>query len=122
MSPAEISQRIKAHLGSDWLRPERGVKTYKKSKRELLEHFKKHAHEFGYSTLEEYRLGVYNVIRNPDKVYVEKSEGETFFLFLKGDQYVVSNDDILRIVTYFKPENFERYLRSRPKDGILRIV
>lgn len=122
LSPAEISQRIKAHLGSDWLRPERGVKTYKKSKRELLEHFKKHAHEFGYSTLEEYRLGVYNVIRNPDKVYVEKSEGETFFLFLKGDQYVVSNDDILRIVTYFKPENFERYLRSRPKDGILRIV
>lgn len=122
LSSAEISQRIKAHLGADWLRPEGGVNAYKDSKRNLTKHFNKHKDEFGFKTIEEYQNSVYNVIRMPERVYAEIKDGEHFLIFIKGDHYVVSSDDTLRIRTYFKVRDVENYLRSHMKDGILKLI
>ncbi|MDW7999055.1 MAG: hypothetical protein RMI30_06355, partial [Thermodesulfovibrio sp.] len=81
-----------------------------------------HGQEFGYKTVEEYKKGAYEVIKNPDEVYVEKSKGKTFYIFRKGNAVVISNDDNLAIVSYYKlHRSFEERLKGGKRDGLIKI-
>jgi hypothetical protein len=125
LTPEEINNRIKANLGSDWLRPAKGgkgVNAYKSAKRDAERHFSKHGHEFGFKTPEEYYSSAYDVIKKPDEVYVERVKDKTFYIFQKNDRIVVSSDDDLAIEPYFKLNKpFETFLKERKRDGLVKI-
>ena len=122
----EINNRIKAHLGSDWLRPakgEKGINAYKSAKKDAERHFFKHGHEFGFKTPKEYYDSAYDVIKKPDEVYVERIKDKTFYIFRKSDKVVVSRDDDLAIKTYFKlNKQFESFLKERERDGLIKVL
>ncbi len=130
LSRKELENRIKAHLGADWNRPvkgEKGVKAYKRARNNAYSHFKKHKEEFGFTSKEEYFKSAYEVIRNPDRVYVEKSDNTTNFIFIKGNRVVISNDDNLAIKSYFKllkeaEKDIEFKLKGEKRDGLIRIL
>jgi len=126
LSPKELENKIKAHLGSDWLRPAKGgkgVNAYKSAKNDAERHFFKHGHEFGFKTPKEYYDSAYDVIKKPDEAYVERIKGETFYIFRKSDKIVVSRDDDLAIKTYFKlNKQFESFLKERKRDGLIKVL
>jgi len=136
LTPKERENKIKAHLGSSWLRAKikgvykgkpvskkGGVNDYKKNKAYFRSHFLDHKNEFNIDTLEEYEKITYEVIKNPDEVFVERTEGETFFIFKKGDTVVISNDDVLRIVSCYKLNKpFDTWLKERIRDEVIRLL
>jgi SPP1 gp7 family putative phage head morphogenesis protein len=126
LSPKELENKIKAHLGSDWFRPvkgEKGINAYKSAKKEAERHFLKHGHEFGFKTPEEYYHSAYEVIKKPDEVYIERVKDKTFYIFRKGDKVVISSDDDLAIKTYFKLNKpFETFLKERKRDGLIKVL
>lgn len=96
----EIENRIQAHLASTWERPirgERGTNALEAARRRLAEHFRKHGSELGFASEKEYSQAVYDIIRNPERVYVEKKlkkgKEEVNYIFVKGYKVVVSNDN-----------------------------
>lgn len=100
-SKEELSNRIKAHLGSDWRRMSGGK--FDESLANLSRHFSKHSRALGIKSVEEYTAKSYEIIGSPDKVYVQRlPNGETDFVFIKGKQVVVSNDDGLFVKTFHK--------------------
>jgi len=118
----ELNNRIKAHLGSDWLRPVKGgkgVNAYEKAKDNLEKHFKKHGKELGYKDLEGYAKGVYNIIRSPDQVFIERVKGGTYYHFIKDNKVVVSSDDTLQIKAFYPLD--ERW-RQFKRDGLIRAL
>jgi hypothetical protein len=118
----ELNNRIKAHLGSDWLRPakgSKGVNAYEKAERDLKRHYIDHGNELGYNSLEQYKKAVYDIIKSPDMVYIDRRKGKTFYNFIKGDKIVISEDDSLRIVSFY-PFNQERW-ESFAREGLIRI-
>jgi hypothetical protein len=119
----EIQNKIKAHLGSDWLRPTKGGKgtnAYEKAKDNLEKHFERHGKELGYKNIEKYKMGVYNVIKNPDAVYVERKNGQTWYHFIKDGKLVLSSDDSLWIKNFYPFD--EKRWKSFERDGLLRIL
>jgi SPP1 gp7 family putative phage head morphogenesis protein len=119
----ERVNKIKAHLGADWLRPvkgERGINAYEYSKKRLLDHFYKHGHELGYTTKDDYAKAVYDIIRRPKAVYIDRIKGETFYHFIKDKKIVITSDDTLKIITFYLYE--ENRWRSKARDGIIRIL
>jgi len=124
LSPKEIENKIRAHLGSDWLRPAKGgkgINAYEKSKDNLEKHFKKHGKELGYNNIDEYKNAVYDIIKNPDMVYVERTkDGQTWYHFIKDQKVVLSSDDILWIKTFYPFD--EKRWKSFERDGLLRIL
>jgi SPP1 gp7 family putative phage head morphogenesis protein len=119
----ERINKIKAHLGADWLRPSKGgkgVNAYKEAKNRLHEHFLKHSEELGYNNEQEYAKGVYPIIRNPEAVFVERSGGKTYYHFIKDDKVVLTGDDTLEVITFYPYE--EKRWRSKAKDAIIRIL
>jgi len=130
LSRKEVENRIRAHLGSSWERPvkgEKGVRAWERAKQQADEHWKKHGREFGYTSKEAYFQGAYDVIKNPERVYVESRRGKTNLLFIKGNQVVVSNDDELKIVSYYKlrkeaERDVEAALKGGKRDGLIRIL
>jgi len=122
LSPKELENKIKAHLGSDWLRPAKGgkgVNAYEKAKDNLEKHFKKHGKELGYKDLEGYAKGVYNIIRSPDQVFIERVKGGTYYHFIKDNKVVVSSDDTLQIKAFYPLD--ERW-RQFKRDGLIRAL
>jgi len=101
LTPREITEKIKAHLGSDWRRQSEGK--WDEEKKRLLDHYKKHAERLGISSLKEYERLTYEIIKYPDRVYVQKTFDpdsqniETDYIFVKGRNVVVSSDDGLFI-------------------------
>jgi hypothetical protein len=126
LTPKEIDNRIKAHMGSDWLRPaagEKGVNAYEKAKKNAEGHFKKHGNEFGYNTPQDYYNGAKQVIKNPDEVYVERTNKGDFYIFKKDDKIVVSSDDNLVIKSFYRlGKPFEQWVKERQRDGFIKIL
>jgi len=123
LSPQEIANRIKAHQGSDWLRPAsggKGVNAYKKAKTDLNRHFLKHAEDMGYNSITDYKRNVYGIIKKPDEVYVERKKGKTFYHFIKDNNVVISDDDNLSIVSFYRLD--KNRWRNFNRDGIIRIL
>ena len=125
-SRAELTNRIRAHLGSEWARPPKRAKDKHIENflgRYAEAHFKKHGAEVGAGTLEEYKRKALEIIKNPEKVYVERNEAGTYYAFFKDNLMVVSSDDNLSILSLYKIEE-ERWIRERARKGsaILRIL
>ncbi len=89
-------------MGADWLRPERGIRSYKKAERNFEKKFKKHGREIGDMFRYEFRTLSYQIIKDPDEVYVEVYGKDTFYIFKKGDIIVISRDDNLKIYKRWK--------------------
>ena len=119
LSPREITEKIKAHLGSDWRRQSDG--RWDEKKKHLLKHIEKHANELNLSP-EQYKKLSYEIIKKPDKVYIQRtlrSNGkvETDYVFVKGRTVVVSSDDWLFIKTCFPlEEKYNDYIRKVEDD------
>ncbi len=93
----EITNKVKAHLGSSW---ERGEEHQKKN---VFLHFEKHAKKLGVNSIEEYKALAYKVIKEPDHVFVQKEpNGERVYLFVKGDLVAISSDDSLLVKSLYK--------------------
>lgn len=124
LTKQEIANRIKAHQGSDWLRPSKGgkgINAYKEAKKNLERHFKKHGSELGYSSIDEYKKGGYNIIKNSDSIYVEKDlRGGKVYHFIKDGRVVVSDDDNLKIKSFY-PYDEERW-RSYERAGLIKLL
>ena len=121
LTSGEIHNRVKAHQGAVWYRPpkepkERDLKNF--FGRQILKHFEKHKEEVGVSTVEEYKKLSYEIIKNPDEIYIEqivlktkeKENIQTYYIFYKDNIKVVSNDDKLSIASLYK-ENLEDYIK-----------
>lgn len=123
LTKEEITNKIRAHLGADWLRPAkggRGINAYEASKRKLNEHFNKHGKELGFKDIEGYKKAAVEIMKHPERVYVERHKGKTFYHFVKDDKIVVSEDDSLRIISFYMFN--ENRWRGFRRDGLLRLI
>jgi len=123
---AELTNKIRAHLGSEWARPP--AKAKKKHIKNFLgryveKHFNKHGKSVGVRDIEEYRKKAFAIIKNPERVYVERNAGGTYYVFFKDNLMVVSSDDNLSITTLHRrsPEEWIEE-RVRKSSAILRIL
>jgi SPP1 gp7 family putative phage head morphogenesis protein len=97
LKPEEISERIRAHLGSSWIRY---------SKENLLRNFQEHGHEVGAETIEQYKRMSKEIIKKADKVFIRRNiDGSTDYIFVKDGKYVISSDDTLEIREFAKLQN-----------------
>jgi SPP1 gp7 family putative phage head morphogenesis protein len=115
LRPEELTARIRAHLGSDWRRnPDGRLKT----------EFERHAKELGVSSLKEYEQLSYEVIKNPEHVFIQRTfnpqskKFETNYIFVKNGVYVVSNDESLAIQTAGRlKEDMENWLSELSRNS-----
>lgn len=124
LSKEEISNRIRAHLGAEWGRPPANAKPedIKKFLNYAKEQFEMHGKEVGTTSLEEYKKMAYDIIRRPERVFVERNaKGETFYIFTKGDKAVISSDDNLSILSFFK-KNIDELIKERVKELSSAII
>lgn len=103
----ELTNRIKAHLGSEWARPpanptEKDIRNF--LGKYVERHFQKHGAEVGAQTPDKYKKKAYELIRNPDRVYVERRGKSTSYIFYKGDLKVVCSDDNMSINSFYREE------------------
>jgi SPP1 gp7 family putative phage head morphogenesis protein len=102
LRPEEITQRIKAHLGSSWTRY---------SRENLLRNFQEHGHEVGAETIEQYRRMSKEIIKNPEQVFIRRNvDGSTDYIFVKDGKYVISSDDTLRILEFAKLQSIDELI------------
>mgnify|MGYP000257962231 CR=1 FL=1 len=118
LSPRELTEKIKAHLGSDWRRQSGG--RWDEEKKHLLKHIQKHTKKLNLSP-EQYEKLPYEIMKNPDNVYIQKRlEGksvETDYIFIKGRIVVVSSDDWLGIKScYPLKEEYNNYIEKVEDD------
>jgi len=93
----EISERVKAHIGSSWTRY---------SKENLLRNFQEHGHLVGAETIEQYKRMSKEIIKNPEQVFIRRNfDGSTDYIFVKNGKYVISSDDTLEIREFAKFQN-----------------
>jgi len=101
-------------------------------------HYNIHAEEFNFPTLDEYVKQSYEVIKNPENIYVQKHKKiltnkktikTTKYVFEKDRKIVVVNDDNLVIASYHKLGNnynsyIDRYFGEKyyGKIGIIKIL
>jgi SPP1 gp7 family putative phage head morphogenesis protein len=114
---AEIANRIRAHLGTSWQRMSKGG--FDEESKNMQAHFAKHAQMLGVKNLKEYEKLTYEIIKKPDRVYVQRlSNGETDYLFIKGDRVAVSNDDGLFVKSVYRLYiNEEEWIKDAVKKG-----
>ncbi len=126
LTQKEIENKIKAHWGSDWFRPAtggKGINAYDRAKRDAKKHFRKHGHEFGFSTAEEYYREAKKVIQNPGEVYVERTNGKDYYIFKKGEAVVISEDETLLIRSFYRLNKpFEQWVKERKRDAFIKIL
>ena len=126
----ELTEKIKSHLASDWQRMSKGKWDEKKER--LLYHYKKNSTQLGVSSLTEYEKLTYEIIKNPNNVYVQKTldpitqKIENDFIFVKERNVVISNDDYLFIKSchklYNKYKDFEEKIIEDAKKYITAAV
>jgi len=121
LTPAEITNKIKAHLGSDWRRMSDG--RFDEESANIKRHFTKHGAKMGIKSLHDYEKATFEVIRNPEKVYVQRlPSGETDFVFIKEGKIVVSNDDGLFVKTFHRLYiSEEEWLKNGVNKGFATI-
>jgi len=123
LKPEEIANRIKAHLGSDWRREANGQ--YDVDGTRLAQEFEKHGKEVGADNIEQYEKMSHEVIKHPDRVYVERVQGttsfETHYIFVKGDNAVISSDNHLGIKAFHKlKDDIEN--DKNPNKAMIRVL
>jgi hypothetical protein len=112
LKPEEITQRIKAHLGSSWSRL---------GDENLLRNFQEHGQSVEAETKEQYRRMSKEIIKNPDKVLIRRNvDGRTDYIFIKDGKYVISSDDNLRIVEFAKLQSLDEL--SNQLSAIIRAL
>lgn len=127
LTRAEINNRIRAHLGSEWARPPADAtdKQILKYLGEFVQkHYHDHAQEVGVSSLEEYKNLAYDIIKKPDKVFVERRFGQDYFVFYRGNIKVVCSDANLSINSMYK-EEVDRWIERVQKNfqsAIIRLI
>lgn len=127
LTKSELTNRIKAHLESVWARPpanptEKDIRNF--LGKYVEKHFEKHHQEVGVKTIEEYKNMAYYVIRNPDRVYVERRGNSTSYIFYKEDLKVVCSDDNMSINSLYR-EGDEAWIKRVAADfnsAIIRIL
>jgi SPP1 gp7 family putative phage head morphogenesis protein len=103
LRPEELTARIKAHLASDWRRNPDGTLDIKANR--LKAEFERHAKDLNVQSLKEYERLSYEVIRNPEHVFIQRAfnpqtkKFETNYIFVRNGVYVISNDEALAIQT-----------------------
>jgi SPP1 gp7 family putative phage head morphogenesis protein len=103
LRPEELTTRIKAHLASDWRRNPDGTFDIKANR--LKAEFERHAKDLNVQSLKEYERLSYEVIKNPEHVFIQRTfnpqtkKFETNYIFVKNGVYVISNDEALAIQT-----------------------
>ncbi|GBC88062.1 hypothetical protein HRbin13_00177 [bacterium HR13] len=66
----------------------------------------------------------YEIIRTPDKVYVERRGNYTSYIFYKGDLKVVCSDDNMSINSFYREEE-EKWIKRVTEmfgSAIIRIL
>jgi hypothetical protein len=112
LKPEEITQRIKAHLGSSWSRL---------GEENLLRNFELHGQSVGAETKEQYRRMSKEIIKNPDQVFIRRNaDGSTDYIFIKDNKYVISSDDNLRIVEFSKLRSLDEL--SDQLSAIIKVL
>lgn len=124
---AELTNRIKAHLGSEWARPPTRAKDKHIENflgRYIEKHFNKHGIEVSTKSVEEYRKKAFEIIRSPENVYVERNSGGTYYVFFKNGLMVVSSDDNLSITTLHRrsPEEWIKDRVRKMNSAILKLL
>ncbi|KAA0257228.1 hypothetical protein FHQ18_11730 [Deferribacter autotrophicus] len=127
LSNDEIHNKVKAHLGDVWARPPAEPK--KKHLDSMLgkyitKKFEKHVilqKEFpNIQTIEEYERLAYNIIKNPQRVYVEiGNDNKYYFAFFDKDIMVITSDDNMSISSMYKIKD-EKWLKKARK-AIIKI-
>jgi len=127
LRPEELTARIKAHLGSDWRRNPDG--TFDLQSTRLKAEFERHAKDLNVQSLKEYERLSYEVIKNPEQVFIQRTfnpqtkKYETNYLFVKNGVYVISNDEALAIQTCGRlKEDIESWLSELSEHSQSAIV
>ncbi|MCS7317304.1 MAG: phage head morphogenesis protein [Candidatus Dojkabacteria bacterium] len=139
LSNQERINKIKAHLSATWVaKNQKGQFDFEK-KHLKIDHYKKHS-EIGLlnvSSLEDYVNQSYDIIKNPDNIYIQKHREKlnngkilktTKYVFEKNRKIVVVNDDNLVISSYHKLyDEYNNYLdrfinEKNGKVGIIKIL
>jgi SPP1 gp7 family putative phage head morphogenesis protein len=112
LKPEEISERIKAHLGSSWSRL---------GEENLLRNFELHGQSVGAETKEQYRRMSKEVIKKPEQVFIRRNvDGSTDYIFVKDNKYVISSDDNLRIVEFARLQSLDELMNQL--SAIIRVL
>jgi hypothetical protein len=124
LRPEELTARIKAHLGSDWRRNPDGTLDIKANR--LKAEFERHAKDLNVKSLKEYERLSYEVIKNPEHVFIQRAfnpqtkKYETNYIFVRNGVYVISNDESLAIQTCGRlKEDIQNWL-SKTADELLK--
>jgi SPP1 gp7 family putative phage head morphogenesis protein len=123
----EIHNRVTAHLGSVWARPPKNPQ--KKHIDQFLgshieKKFNKHVltqNEFpSISSVEKYKQKAYDIIKKPDKVYVEiGTDKKPYYAFFESDIMVIISDDNMSISSMYRIGE-EKWLEKQRK-AVIRI-
>ena len=103
LRPEELTARIRAHIASDWRRNPDGTFDIKANR--LKAEFERHAKDLNVQFLKEYERLSYEVIKNPEHVFIQRTfnpqtkKFETNYIFVRNGIYVISNDETLAIQT-----------------------
>ncbi|ADO45527.1 hypothetical protein Hydth_1139 [Hydrogenobacter thermophilus TK-6] len=74
-------------------------------------------------TVKEYRKMAYEIVRNPNRVYVKRNAAGTYYMFFKVDLMVTTSDDNLSILSFYRIE--DEWIKRRVQtlsSAILRIL
>lgn len=118
----ELQNRIESCMGASWYRKYDSAEISNTDK-----HFSKHSEALGHPTKEEYLKGAYKVIKNPEKVYIQKSyfieqdksrSEKVDYIFETDNKRVIVNEDDL-IVKSYHPINIskDKWLKNAIKQS-----
>ncbi len=127
LTSEELTNRIRRHIGAEWARPpaipkEKDIENY--LGRYVERKFRKHAEEVGANSVEEYKKKAYEIIENPERVYVERRGSSTSYIFYRGNLKVVTSDDNLSINSFYREDEeawIERVVKEH-RSAIVRIL
>jgi hypothetical protein len=112
LKPEEISERIKAHLGSSWRRF---------TDENLIRNFQEHGQQVGAETIEQYRRMSKEIIKKPEQVFIRRNvDGSTDYIFIKDNKYVISSDDTLEIREFAKLHSLDEL--ADQLSAIIRVL
>jgi len=117
----EIHNRVKAHLGDVWARINARYKDKHLENmlnRSVTNHFMKHKKEFPELSLDDYKNMAYEIIKSPEKIYIELLQGEIYYNFYKDGVIVPTSDNNMAILSLYKiKEDIEKWMKQRAENG-----
>lgn len=126
LSNDEIHNKIEAHHGDVWARPRVANKKQISNLlgKSVAKHYEKHNNEFPGLSLEEYKNLPYEIIKKPQKVYIEYIGEEIYYNFYKDGVLVPASDNNMAITSVYRVEDLEKWLKMRinKNSAILKIL